>query len=106
MVKPIYVGAQIIDSSTIWMNCYHYKNRKAKFVDVKTLYGDTGSILYPIKTKIYIKDIPKGVGRWLNTSVYAISEGDIELGVKRKENENFKIKNKGYRKISFLCQLC
>ena len=53
--KPIYVGFSVSDFSKLLMYEFHYEYIKSKF-DAKSLFTDTDSLVYEIKTEDLYED--------------------------------------------------
>ena len=86
MVKPIYVGATILDLSKIPMYNFHYNYFKPKYGDKATLMlMDTDSFIYRVETEDIYKDISEDVDDWFDTSNYPPNHASgIPVGINKK----------------------
>lgn len=71
--KAIYVGFAILDVSKTFMYDFHYNVMKNKYGNkINSLYSDTDSMVYAIRTHNFINDIRYDLSPFFDTSNYSI----------------------------------
>ena len=89
MVKPLYLGMQILDISKTLMYEFWYDYIESKYEDkAKLCYTDTDSFIIYVKTEDFLEDISNDVEKWFDTSNY--DKSDIPTGKNKKEPGLFK----------------
>ncbi|XP_065654646.1 uncharacterized protein LOC136081272 [Hydra vulgaris] len=94
--KPIYLGMCILDLSETQMYEFHYYYIMKNYVDrAKSLFTDTDSLTYEIKTEDYYYNISKDIENKFDTSEFnpnhpAINNVGLKVGLNKKVIGMFK----------------
>ena len=92
MNKPVYLGMSILDISKTLMYKFWYDQIKTKYGDSTELrHTDTDSIIAPIMTEDFYRNIAGDVERWFDTSNYDENdERPLPIGKNKKVYGFFK----------------
>ncbi|CAH3166485.1 unnamed protein product [Porites lobata] len=90
--KPVYVGQAILDLSKTLMFNFHYTYIREKYGNkAESLFTDTDSLMYQIKTKDFYKDISPDILTKFDTSDYPSNhKSGILTGANKKVIGMFK----------------
>ena len=91
MIKPLYLGMSILDTSKKLMYEFWYDYIKPKYGDrAKLCYTDTDSFVINIITEDFFEDISNDVERWFDTSNYDENyKRPLPIGVKKMSTSSF-----------------